>query len=931
MHLKRFYLFFLLAVIPVITSGQSLENIGVTKDAGARVVRFILADSTVVNLSAGRPLFSFRLDGKYYESDDVAAGLAGNRFIMIYPGGLEAGFISRGGSHPGWLAELTFLNNGADTVTVSDVVPFGENRKDVYITGFGPWDLARARLFIPGKTPVRVILPDNAWEMGFSSFNTDTILSVSAIARRTSAMKGEKARYETVLPPGASVTYNIYGDIYEGSWQEGLRLMFSKRYLYDLPSFDDLLYQRNDLTWIRKSYLIILQMAWDRKFYDRFTGSEGFNGLITEYNRLFGHIDVYGIWPTWPRLGLDERNQWDLYRDLPGGLTTLRNISRQARLYDCRFFIAYNPWDNSTRQEDHLKGMADMIASTEADGVVLDTQGSSSKELQEAADSVREGVVMFSEGMAVVRDMPGIISGRVHNAIFLSPELNLNKLIKPDFAIFRVGDVGEDVLHREISIAFFNGYGTELNLFRPGGRGDEYAEDLRYLAKTTFILRQNSDAFLDERWTPLISSTNDRTYVNKWKSGEKTIYTVLNMDHRGIDTLLFENAPEENKHLVSLWNHEELATASLYGRQMVPSKAAGWDPRFDGTRRESSVDCIGLLPVLLEAELKGNKLHIASRAKGRINIWQGNPGYDKKPFMIASPVDTLLLTDNIFGMMEGKIVLQLTDDGILLDEHVLNLKGGDPWLVSAVTHTARSAEIPEGMVLVPAATLRYTLTSNEEFIKYPVVGHEITARVDSFLIDKYPVTNNDYLEFIRETRYIPEDTTNYLKHWDDGMPVTGQERYPVVNVSLEDAKAYAVWAGKRLPTEAEWQMAAQGTDGREWPWGNEFHATKCNNAFGRPTPVDAFPKGESPYGAADMVGNVWQMTNDVYCDGVYYFNIIRGGSYFKPTSSWWYIQGGPQQLNMTQMQLLVSPGYDRSATVGFRCVKDLISGQVNKN
>ncbi len=72
----------------------------------------------------------------------------------------------------------------------------------------------------------------------------------------------------------------------------------------------------------------------------------------------------------------------------------------------------------------------------------------------------------------------------------------------------------------------------------------------------------------------------------------------------------------------------------------------------------------------------------------------------------------------------------------------------------------------------------------------------------------------------------------------------------------------------------------------------------------------------------DLVGNVWQLTNDVYDNGSYYFVIIRGGSYYNPTSSWWYVQGGPQQLDKTQMLLMVSPGFDRNATVGFRCVKD---------
>jgi formylglycine-generating enzyme required for sulfatase activity len=216
----------------------------------------------------------------------------------------------------------------------------------------------------------------------------------------------------------------------------------------------------------------------------------------------------------------------------------------------------------------------------------------------------------------------------------------------------------------------------------------------------------------------------------------------------------------------------------------------------------------------------------------------------------------------------------------------------------------------------------YKVSSNDEFIPYPEANEEY-VKIDSFLIDKYPVTNAQYFEFVLNSGYKPADTTRYLRNWESGTFRQGQEKYPVVFVSYEDMQAYCKWSQKRLPTEAEWQLASQGSDKRKWPWGDEFHGTSCNNSFDRLTPVDAFSKGQSPYGVYDLVGNVWQMTNDMYFNGADYFTVIRGGSYYKPESSWWYIQGGPQPLDKTQILLMVSPGFDRSSTVGFRCVKDI--------
>jgi len=903
---------------------QDLLNFGIENREGLKTDKIILSDSNVITLSIIKPLYSFLVNNKEYSSADVISNRDTNSFKQVYEGSLDVKYTISPQFGGGWEGELLFENNGDDTVTISNVVPFGHDNTSVYITGKGPWDLARAWLFRPGFRPVRVILPDNAWELGYCSFYAGKGFSVCATARRVKIDGGQRQRYETKLPPDSKVAYSVHAEIFRGEWQNGLSMMFREKYLYDLDKFDNTLYEREDLAWIKESYLIVLQMAWDREFYDRISRKYNYADVIKNGIELFGNIDVYGIWPTWPRLGLDQRNQWDLYRDLPGGTQQLRNFVRMSRQAGTRFFIAYNPWDNSTRKEDHYNGMAQLIAETEADGVVLDTRGSSSYELQSAADSVKKGVVMYSEGMAVTRDMPGIISGRVHNAIYLSPELNLNKLIKPDFSIFRVCDIGEDIIHREIAVAFFNGYGTELNMFRPGRRDEQYRADMAFLANTTLILRQNNDVFLDKEWTPLIETTIDNVFVNRWKSAEKTVYTVLNMNSEGIGGKLFKTDISEGKHYVSLWNHENLTPVLNKGVSYLPVNASGWQSSLSGTRQEGSVECIAELPDLIKAKLTGDSIRVSTTGSGTLLIWKGNPSYQTIHMEFRAGIDTAIRVNDIFGIYEGKIVLQLIEKEKLKDEYVLTLKGGKPWIISKVIPTVRSLNMPQDMVLVPRAEFSYNVTANDDFISYPEQNGEI-VKIDSFLIDRYPVTNAQYNDFLIKSGYRPADTTRYLRHWLFGEFRQGQDKYPVVYVSYEDMQAYAKWAGKRLPTQAEWQLAAQGLDKRKWPWGNDFHGTLCNNAFERPTPVDAFMKGQSPYGAVDMVGNVWQMTNDMYFNGSNYFGIIRGGSYYKPESSWWYLQGGPQPLDKTQMLLLVSPGFDRSPTVGFRCVKDIDS------
>ena len=921
---SSFLLTLVVLLFPFSMYCQSLKDIGIDSNTGLSVDRVTLSDSNSIIFRHSKPLFSFMLNNKLFNSHETRALKINGVYSQVFENKLNVTYTISGQYVSGLISSLTFENRSGDTLSISNVVPYGQDSNSVYITGRRPWDVACAWLFRPGYKGVRVILPDNAWELGYSSFEAGKNYSVGALARRTAVDGARKERYETILPPNSRVTYSIHTEVFKGVWQNGLRTIFRDRYLFDLENFDNSLFNRKDLSWIKESYLIILQMAWDREYYDRFTGKYTYQDMLKKDIDIFGKIDVFGIWPTWPRLGLDEQNQWDMYRDLPGGTGQLKNFARMSRMYGTRLFIAYNPWDNSTRKEDHYRGMAQIISETDADGVVLDTRGSSSYQLQAAADSVKKGVIMYSEGMAIPKDMPGIISGRVHNAIYMSPELNLNKLIKPDFSIFRVCDVGEDIIHREIAVSFFNGYGTELNLFRPGGRAENYINDQLYLARTTFILRQNNDAFLDMDWTPMIETVIDNVFVNRWTSGEKIIYTILNMKPEGIIGKLFEVDTTEGKHFVSLWNHENIKPLIERGKTFLTVNALSWQSSLSGTRKEGSLDCIAGLPDLIKSKMIGDSIKISGKGMSDLLIWKGEPSYHTvfKEFHLVG--DTVIRVKDIFGFYEGKIVLQFMENNRLKDENVLFLKGGKPWLISEKNLTIKSSNLPSDMVLVPATNFSFSVSTSEDFFPYPDINRN-TIKIDSFLIDKYPVTNEQFYAFVTSSGYRPADTTRYLRQWESGKFKQGQEKYPVTYVSFEDMLAYAKWAKKRLPTEAEWQLAAQGTDKRKWPWGDEFHGTYCNNSFNKITPVDAFPKGQSPFGVSDLVGNVWQMTNDMYFNGTNYFSVIRGGSYYKPESSWWYIKGGPQSLDRTQILLLVSPGFDRSATVGFRCAMDVDS------
>jgi len=249
------------------------------------------------------------------------------------------------------------------------------------------------------------------------------------------------------------------------------------------------------------------------------------------------------------------------------------------------------------------------------------------------------------------------------------------------------------------------------------------------------------------------------------------------------------------------------------------------------------------------------------------------------------------------------------------------------------------------MVYVPAGEFLMGLTENEaeavwkecgkdcerSWIFDEVPQHEVY--LDSYWIYKTEVTNDMFATFVKETQWETdaekagiswvnnqkteewEETVgaNWQRPAGENSNIEGKGNYPVVQVSWQDAEAYCEWAGGRLPTEAEWEKAARGTDGRKFPWGNEeltgerlnYCDTNCefsssdeseNDGYSETAPVGNYPLGASPYGALDMAGNVWEWVQDWYAED-YYTNspkdyppgpttgeerVLRGGAWSDP-------------------------------------------------
>ena len=638
-------------------------------------------------------------------------------------------------------------------------------------------------------------------------------------------------------------------------------------------------YGRAELKWAQSSFMQPQMMIEDRYFYDPAAGKYTVDRYVDDLEKRYGGIDSVLVWHTYPNIGIDDRNQNDLLGDMPGGLAGVRKMVDDFHRRGVRVLFPIMLWDQGTRGESvpNWEATARLFKEIDADGINGDTLRGVPRPFRDASDRVGHPLILEPES--------GLDSDEAlawNNMTWgywnydLIPTVSRYKWLDSRHMV-NVCRRWARNKNDDLQEAFFNGAGYETweNIWGIWNQiPDRDAEAIRRIGK---IERHFAGALISPEWEPHTPVLQPFVYASKFPGAGRIVWTFINRNEYTVKGNQIRIVHKSGTRYYDLWNGAEL-TPDVHG---------------DSTTLNFSMEARGYGALLATATpVPGLDAFLAEMA-----------ALAKKPLMSYS------------------------DERPFLLQHIVDIPA-----------TAKPASVPEGMVRIEGGRYDFQVSGimiegrNEigVDVQYPWEDsprryHQRSMTISSFSMDKYPVTNAQFKKFLDATHYRPADDHNFLKHWTNGTFPPGSANQPVVWVSVEDARVYAKWAGKRLPHEWEWQYAAQGSDGRTYPWGNTWDpgavpAPDTGRTMAAPPDVGVHPKGASPFGVQDLIGNVWQMTDQVADDHTSNL-ILKGGSHYQPEGSHWYF---PQayKVNEHGKYLLIGPSKDRAGTLGFRCVKE---------
>jgi len=693
-------------------------------------------------------------------------------------------------------------------------------------------------------------------------------------------------------------------------------------------NFDPSVYN-NYLPWTTSFWIAPQSHLYDRFLYDVENNIWTVDVFLNDLESRYGGIDGVLLWASYPNLGVDEMNQFDVLSNLPGGLPKIKEVIQLFHNRGVRVFIPYNPWDTQTRRPNSTDDvvLADLAAIIGADGFNGDTMSFIPESFWNSSVNSNNPLAIQPEGGPTFQSVAYSKMGWGYWPNPFIPPVDLYKwVVRGSSTLLPTAGHFTNICNRwstnhtsDLQQAFFNGIGfvSWENIW--GIWNGMTPRDSEATRRVGALLRFCTPYFTTADWEPhtvIYSGASDvGLFASRWTSPggiiyskNSTIWTIVNrgsLNYSGATVFVECVADDPTTVYYDLYNGLSIVPiVSPDGNGCVMNLSFVEGGGFGAIISVDTSDMNEDLLNFVYSMQNMTKRSLSSYSAEFIPLPQ-----TMRNWGTTTPAST---TPNGTTYIPGNVSWTFTVSGTEIEPIGRDMPGVDvqfPWeSISMRNHPA------------------YVLN------------------ISSFYMDTTPVTNAQYSDFLQSSGYVPADTHNFLYDWNctftTGQPCVvpnGWENKPVTWVSMEDALAYCTYNGKRLPNDYEWQYAVQGPNTNyNYPWGTSFDQSRVpvqNNGTyrGPPPDVNSYPSGNSVYGVTDLMGLVWQWTNE-FIDTHTRAGLVRGGSYYAvymPQSLSWYFPGSLEKGTVNAMThnklLLMSPSYDRHGTVGFRCVVDAVS------
>ena len=577
----------------------------------------------------------------------------------------------------------------------------------------------------------------------------------------------------------------------------------------------------------------IVDMAWlwDERLYDFATGRFTVDRYLDAAEAEFGGFDAVVLWNAYPVLGIDARNHFAFFEDIPELPEVVAAFQRRG----VKVCFTYYPWETGSAPEAIDKVTA-LVEKCGFDVVFLDSSKEASSRLRAALDAIDPSIPIECESrvpLAQIADQT--MSWAQWFADTHIPGFLRAKWFERRHELHHIRRWNRSHLD-ELHSAWLNGTGILVWQIVFGVWVGWNARDRAILSHMRRLYGEYSAHFISEDWTPLADHPGHgaEIHASRWETEAGRLWTLVNRDgdHTG-PLLLIDPDPRETGLWVDLVSGQTLAVA----------------PRPDGRLALSGFLAAGAIAC------------IVNRAEA--------PSASAPDIASASPDFPARATERIPAPF-------VPHEAVPVGMVPLDIAGGELTVTYRLRETGLYGETPyveEWKPLPPRLHQIVTMTR-------PTVAHRIA-------IARNEVTNAEFAAFLKASNYAPIRPERFLAHWQSGVPAPGTEAAPVTHIDLDDARAYARWAGLRLPTEDEWQLAAQ------------------QGLIARAEPL------------------VWNLTESEHRDGRTRFSILKGGCAPLPDISDWYVESGPLPPERSVKLLAMGAGLTRSPMIGFRCAVDL--------